>query len=60
MKAALFPVLLAAGCLVSGAYGALHDQLSYTVSPDYFHPLKFDQFSIPSHLHNRAGAAPVG
>jgi hypothetical protein len=59
LKLALFPVLLAAGCVISGVYGALHDQISYSVSPDYFHHLKFRQFDIP-HLHNRLGAALVG
>ncbi len=59
-KLALFPVLLAAGCVISGLYGMLHDQISYTVSPDYFHHLKFRQFDIPPHLHNRFGAALVG
>jgi hypothetical protein len=57
---ALFPVLLVAGCLVAGTYGALHDQISYTVSPDYFHAFKFDQFGIPDGLRGRVGAAVVG
>jgi hypothetical protein len=59
-KIALFPVLLAAGCVIAGLYGALHDQVSYTVSPDYFHAFKFRQFAIPAELHNRLGAALVG
>lgn len=52
-KFALLPVLLAAGCLISGVYGALHDQISYTVSPEYFHAFKFRQFAIPPELQNR-------
>ena len=59
-KFALFPPLLVAGCVISGLYGALHDQISYTVSPDYFHAFKFSQFQIPDGLHNRVGAALVG
>ena len=59
-KIALLPVLLFAGCLIAGAYGAVHDQVSYTVSPDYFHSFKFIQFSIPPSLQNRTGAALVG
>ena len=46
-KILLFPLLLAAGCIISGLYGAFHNQISYTVSPDYFHAFKFDQFGIP-------------
>jgi hypothetical protein len=60
MKLALFPVLLAAACLIAGLYGALHNQISYTVSPDYFHALKFQQFDIPEHLQGRQGASIVG
>jgi hypothetical protein len=59
-KVALFPVLLGAGCLVSGLYGALHNLTSYSVAPDYFHAFKFDQFLIPEDYHNRWGAAIVG
>jgi hypothetical protein len=59
-KVAFFPVLLGAGCLVAGLYGALHNQISYTVSPDYFHALKFDQFGIPTDLRCRIGASLVG
>jgi hypothetical protein len=59
-KVALFPVLLVAGCLIAGLYGALHDQISYTVSPDYYYTFKFHQFEIPKDLQNRVGAAIVG
>lgn len=59
-KLALFPVLLLAACLVAGLYGALHNQISYTVSPEYFHAFKFKQFGIPENLHGRLGAALVG
>lgn len=59
-KLLLFPVLMALACLVAGVYGAVHNQISYTVSPEYFHGFKFDQFGIPPSLHNRAGAAVVG
>ncbi|MBO0699181.1 MAG: hypothetical protein J2P46_12365 [Zavarzinella sp.] len=59
-KLALFPVLLAAGCVIAGLYGAVHDQVSYTVSPDYFHAFKFHQFGIPAEQHDRVGAAVVG
>jgi hypothetical protein len=59
-KVALFPVLLAAGCLISGVYGALHNQISYSVSPDYFHAFKFNQFGIPEGLRDGIGASIVG
>lgn len=33
------------GAIVAGCYGALHDQVSYAISPEYFTKLKFRQFS---------------
>lgn len=33
------------GAALAGGYGALHDQISYAVSPEYFTKLKFRQFS---------------
>lgn len=33
------------GAVVAGIYGALHDQISYSISPEYFTKLKFRQFS---------------
>ena len=59
-KLLLFPPLLVAGCLMAGAYGMIHNQISYTVSPDYFHGFKFQQFRIPADQQNRIGAAIVG
>jgi hypothetical protein len=60
VKVALYPLLLVAACLTAGAYGALHNQISYTVSPDYFHAYKFHQFGIPEGLQGRVGASIVG
>ncbi len=33
------------GVLVAGIYGALHDQISYSISPEYFKKMKFQQFA---------------
>jgi hypothetical protein len=54
----LIVVLLA--IVVCAAFGALHNQVSYTVSPDYFHAFKFYQFEIAEPLRNRWGASLVG
>ncbi len=32
------------GALLAGLYGVLHDQVSYTISPEYFTKMKFEQF----------------
>lgn len=52
--------LLALCALAAGVFGALHNQLSYSVGPSYFHELKFAQFGLSEDLHNRLGAALVG
>jgi len=43
-----FPALIRVtvlGALFAGAYGALHDQVSYSISPEYFTKMKFYQFA---------------
>jgi hypothetical protein len=60
VKISAFPVLLAASCIIAGLYGVLHNRISYTISPDYFHAFKFQQFGIPVELRNRVGASIVG
>jgi hypothetical protein len=37
--------IAAAGALVAGTYGALHDQVSWAIAPEYFTKLKFAQFA---------------
>jgi hypothetical protein len=32
------------GALIAGTYGMIHDQISYSISPEYFTKLKFRQF----------------
>ncbi len=59
-KLLLTPVLLLLACLFAGVYGILHNQITYTVSPDYFHQFKFIQFNIHPTWHSRIGAASVG
>jgi hypothetical protein len=59
-RLALLPISLVFACIVAGAYGAIHDQISYTVAPSYYHEFKFIQFAIDSTLHNRFGASIVG
>ncbi len=60
IKAALMPVLLAVACLFAGLFGMVHNQISYTVSPEYFTRFKFHQFKISPDLPERVGAAIVG
>lgn len=32
------------GALIAGCFGILHDQITFTISPEYFTRMKFDQF----------------
>ena len=52
--------------VIGGLYGIIHDQLTYTVSPEYYTKFKFYQFGLAeegneAHLpHPRLAAARVG
>jgi hypothetical protein len=60
MKLLRIPGLVLVACLMAGLYGALHNQISYTVSPEYFTRFKFEQFHILMGTPQRLGAAIVG
>jgi hypothetical protein len=60
MKFCVFALLFIIVCFVAGIYGFLHDQISYTVSREYYTELKFKQFHIPESLQNRFGVGIVG
>jgi len=63
MRLGKFPtffLLLMLAALGAAIFGALHNQLSYSVGPDYFHSIKFPQFAIPDTTPPRLGAAQVG
>lgn len=55
-----FIFLFVLACVLSGIFGALHNQISYTVSPEYFTKFKFQQFGVSPHFHHRLGAATIG
>lgn len=58
---AVFIVFVLAAVLAAGAFGALHDQISYTVSPEYFTKFKFVQFDLLNDaVPERVRAAQVG
>jgi hypothetical protein len=60
LKFLIFVLLFVIICCMAGIYGFLHDQISYSVSMEYFTKLKFHQFRVPNSLHNRIGAGIVG
>ena len=50
------------GAGLAGVYGVVHDQLTYTISPEYFTRLKFDQFAYarPADDSPRIFAGTIG
>src|SRR5215469_17229052 len=60
-KLLVFFFLVFSAIVLSGIYGVLHDQISYTVSPEYFTKFKFRQFGlVEMNLPDRARASIVG
>lgn len=45
-KFLVFIILVFFAIILAGFYGALHNQISYTVSPEYFTKFKFRQFGL--------------
>ncbi|HEV2547355.1 MAG TPA: hypothetical protein VGU20_08460 [Stellaceae bacterium] len=60
-KIGIFLIFLPAAALVAGLFGAAHDQISYSVSPEYFTKFKFIQFRLlDADVSERIRAAKVG
>jgi hypothetical protein len=45
-KFLVFILIIFLACLLAGAYGIVHDQLTYTISNEYYTKFKFYQFSL--------------
>jgi hypothetical protein len=60
-RARVFVMFLGAALITAGVYGALHDQISYTVSREYFTQFKFPEFGLTNgSIPERVRAAEVG
>ena len=60
-KVATLAAFLIVAVLAAGAFGVLHDQISYTVSSEYFTRFKFLQFHLlDAGVPERVRAAKVG
>ena len=60
MRLFLLPLCLAIAVITAGLYGALHNQISFTVGPSYFFDFKFHQFDTELAWQNHFGAALIG
>lgn len=55
------PPMITVAVVVAGIYGIVHDQITYTISPEYFTKLKFDQFHYADiGLSDRVFVAAIG
>ncbi len=60
-KFGVFGLIVFLGVFVAGLYGLAHNQISYTVAPEYFTKFKFGQFGfINTPLPERVRASMVG
>ena len=60
-KIGIFLLFLPAAVLLAGVFGVIHDQISYSVSSEYFTKFKFTQFHLlDSGVPERVRAARVG
>ena len=46
-KLLILPVILLIAILTASLFGILHDQITYTISPEYYTRFKFSQFGLP-------------
>lgn len=60
-KILVYFILFIPAAIIAAIYGVIHDQISYSFSPEYFTHFKFIQFGIPwAQESPRLGAALVG
>lgn len=51
-KLGIFIISIFIAVLLAGIYGILHDQVTYSISPEYFTVFKFEQFGFQDWGHN--------
>jgi hypothetical protein len=60
-KLGVYLLIVVLAVVVAGLYGMVHNQISYTVAPEYFTKFKFEQFGlVDSPLPERVRASMVG
>jgi MFS family permease len=61
-KFGVFTSFILISAIVAGIYGIIHDQITYTISPEYFTKFKFKQFKVsPAQFGgNRQAVAIIG
>lgn len=59
-KAGILLFIILITPIITGLYGVVHNQISFTISPEYFTEFKFEQFRIAPAIPYRLGASFVG
>lgn len=61
-KLTIIIVTVLISVLMASIYGVIHDQVTYTISPEYYTQFKFIQFNLPDYIikNERLGVAIVG
>src|SRR5215472_16276147 len=60
-KLGVYIIIILLAVFIAGLYGIVHDQISYTVAPEYFTKFKFHQFGfVDTPLPERVRASMVG
>lgn len=59
-KTIVFILIVLISPFIGGAYGILHDQITYSISEEHYTKFKFFQFGIPEYFRNRFGVSIVG
>ncbi len=60
MRIVLIILLIGIATLAGGLYGALFDQITYTISPEFFTKMRFPQYEITGDVNERWEAAKMG
>ena len=53
-------LLVFSAILMAAMYGIIHDQVTYSISPEYYTKFKFPQFGMEGNISPRLGATYVG
>jgi MFS family permease len=60
MRIFILLLLIIIASFIGGIYGALYDQITYAISPEFFSKFRFERFNIDPDMNERIGAAMVG
>ena len=60
MRTFIFIALLIVAPMMAGLYGFIHDQITYSISEEFFTKFRFNDYDFPHAWHPRARAGMIG